>query len=180
MPWEIQSMAEKEGRQFLHTLYERYMEKLYFVAFGILRNASDAEDIVHETFLELCNNLGKVDRSLNQKTWNYIVTIAKNKSFNLYNKKKRCPLMEEDWEEQEAFGDDLEERVLRKEQQDMLTALVRELHEPYRTVFMLYFYQERSAEEIAVILGKTPDNIRHIAMRARKKLKKALNEKGIN
>ena len=175
----IQSIADEEERLFLHALYKKYADKMYYVAYDILHNASDAEDIVHETFVALCDNLGKVDRGFSQKTWNYIITIVKNRSFNLYNRKKRQPLLEDAWETQEVFGDDLEEKVLKKEQQDLITALLQEMREPYRDVLILQFYHGMNAEEIGALLGKSPDNVRHIVIRAKKKLKEALVKGGV-
>lgn len=74
------------------------------------------------------------------------------------------------WDEKEDPGQRDEERALRE--------ALEELPYPYYQVLVLQYYLEYSGEEIAEILRKTPANIRQIAKRARKKLKKRMEEKG--
>ena len=130
---------------------------MYYIANNILHNQADAEDVVHDAFVTLCNNLDKVDPGFGKKTWSYVAIIVKNKAINLYNKKKRQAQVVENreiWEMQEVFDTGLEERVLRKEQQDLMTALLMEMREPYRSVMILQYYHGLSAEEIGAQLGR--------------------------
>jgi RNA polymerase sigma-70 factor (ECF subfamily) len=46
-------------------------------------------------------------------------------------------------------------------------------------VLALQYYHELSAAEIGKLLGKSPDNIRHISMRAKKKLQSLLKKNGL-
>lgn len=43
----------------------------------------------------------------------------------------------------------------------------------------MQYYHEMSAIEIAEEMGKTPDNIRHISMRAKRKLQSLMKENGM-
>ncbi len=44
---------------------------------------------------------------------------------------------------------------------------------------LLQYYHEMDIEEIAKVLGETQDNIRHISMRAKRKMQKILEKYGV-
>ena len=71
-----------------------------------------------------------------------------------------------------------------EEESDMkflLTETLRYLKPPeYRDVLYLFYYEEYSVKEIAQLLGKSETNIKVTLMRARKKLKKELEKKGVS
>lgn len=66
-------------------IYELYSHKLYSFVFKIIKNESDADDIVQEVFVKIWESRGKLDdyKSLNS----YILTIAYNNSIDLIRKR---------------------------------------------------------------------------------------------
>lgn len=144
-----------------------------------MKNKADAEDIVHESFLALIEHLEELMESEPHKTWHYIMKTVRNQSYNLIKKRKR--LVENELEEnfQDIFEKSMETIIEESEQKNFITELLRNLKPSYREVLLMQYYHEMSVKEIAEHLGKTQDNIRHISIRARKKLKTMLEEKGI-
>ena len=65
----------EQERKFFKELYREHKNEMYYIALKILNNESDAEDMVHETFLTLTENLPKMMDNPPQKNWNYILTI---------------------------------------------------------------------------------------------------------
>lgn len=65
------------------------------------------------------------------------------------------------------------------EQKEAMIKLLKQLKSPYKEVLALQYYHELSAAEIGKLLGKSPDNIRHISMRAKKKLQSLLKKNGL-
>ena len=57
-----------------------------------------------------------------------------------------------------------------------MSGLLKQLKEPYQEVLALQYYHELTPNEIAKEMGKTPDNIRHISMRAKRKLQDILEQ----
>lgn len=169
-----------EEKAYFQKIYEEYRNDMYYCARDILHNEQDAEDVVHEVFLILIEHLDKIIENDCHKTWNYIVTIVKNKSYNLYNRKKRRNTkVVENWDLEEVFAKDLYVEVEQREIQELLAELLSQMKSPFQEVLTLQFYHDMNAGEIAEILEKTPDNIRHISKRARDKLLRMLNERGI-
>ncbi len=173
----LETEAEKE---FFRSIYEKHRHEMYYTALGILKNRADAEDIVHETFLTLTDHLDKIINQEPCKIWSYINTTVKHKSYNLHKRKK---IQEtgglEEWQAGEIFEKGPDTLAEEAELQEAMMGLLRGLKTPYREVLELQYYHELSVQEIAEEMGKTPDNIRHISMRAKKKLQSVLEKRGI-
>ena len=54
-------------------IYEKYIRLMHKVANDVIHDNYLAEDIVHETFLKLCNDFGLVDDVDSKKTMNLLV-----------------------------------------------------------------------------------------------------------
>jgi RNA polymerase sigma-70 factor (ECF subfamily) len=67
-------------------------DKLFNVAYGILRNQCDAEDVVHDAFIKAAENLSQLKNADKLSYW--LCTITRNKALEKYNKKKREILMD--------------------------------------------------------------------------------------
>lgn len=155
---------------------------MYAVAYKILKNPEDAEDVVHDSFQALIENLDKIQEIHCHKTWNYIVTIVKNKAITRYNKKKKYTtgeLEEEYFQEESSEDSPVYEYVEKQETAEIVAKLILELPEQYRYVIYLYYYNELPFAEVAKTLEITESNARQIANRARKLLEKRLRERGI-
>jgi RNA polymerase sigma-70 factor, ECF subfamily len=66
-----------------------YMPALYSAALRMTRNASDAEDLVQETYLKAYRGFGSYQDGTNLKAWLY--RILTNTFINSYRAKKRRP-----------------------------------------------------------------------------------------
>ena len=66
-----------------------YMPQLYSAALRMTRNASDAEDLVQETYLKAYRGFGGYKEGTNLKAWLY--RILTNTFINSYRAKKRRP-----------------------------------------------------------------------------------------
>lgn len=175
----LETLDTAEDKLKFEELYKGYRNRMYHVAWKILQNEQDAEDIVHDSFHVLMKNFEKIDDIYCNKTWNYIVTIVKNKSITLYqSRKKKETLTTEEWTRMKS-GVDVAQTVEEKELADALAILMNQLPHPYREVLILQYYNKMSGEEIAKLIGKAPDNVRKISHRAKAMLKVKLLERGI-
>lgn len=174
---EVLDTAEEKLK--FEELYRKYRSPMYAVAWKILHNERDAEDIVHDSFRAIIENFDKINNISCQKTWNYIVTIVKNKSFTLYNAKKdHGTAVLEDWTETKNDFD-VEKTVETKEVADIMAEAIMQLPYPYKEVLYLQFYNKMSGAQIAEALEKTPENIRKISQRAKAMLREKLLERGL-
>lgn len=181
----LMAYCREEDGEFLEQLYRLYKDRMFYTALKILGDAPEAENVVHDTFLILAENLERIDGVNNKKTWNYIVTILKNKCFDWLRKQKHYQYADEmddsgkrEGKTGDIFKNDLEEEIIAGEEQEILMKLIINLRYPYKEVLYLQYYNEMGSREIGEILSISPENVRQIASRARKILKEKMIEMG--
>lgn len=75
--------------KFIEKSYALYEQKMYQVAYLILRDAGLAEDAVQEAFLKLMKRNIYFENPKSDDCKRYIITVIKHSSIDIYNKKKR-------------------------------------------------------------------------------------------
>jgi RNA polymerase sigma-70 factor (ECF subfamily) len=71
-------------------LVELYKGKIHRLAYRMLNNSHDSEDVVQETFMRVFMNLNRYDENQKFSTWIY--RIGKNLCVDLLRKKRRYTL----------------------------------------------------------------------------------------
>lgn len=152
------------------TVYHQYRGLMYYVAYRILNNASDAEDAVHDAFIKIAENMKKISDPVCPKTQSYVVTIVENKAIDLYRRKQRLgalPLEE------------TEELSVSPQEPMGLAECILKLPPNYRQVILLKYHQGFSCEEIAAMLGITLSAAQKLDQRAKEKLRQIAEKEGI-
>ena len=152
------------------TVYHQYRGLMYYVAYRILNNASDAEDAVHDAFVAIAKHIQNISDPVCPKTQSYVVTIVENKAIDLYRRKQRretLPL------EEELLGSvDTPEPL-------GLTECIVKLPPSYRQVILLKYHQGLSCKEIAALLGMSLPAVQKLDQRAKEKLRQLAEKEGI-
>ncbi len=145
---------------------ERYLDIVYRVALSCCKNPYDAEDVVQTVFLKLLEYKGNFQEQEHLRRWLIRVTVNESHSlWRTFQRRKVIPL------EELAF-----EPSFSTEEHSELFYAVSCLPIKYREVVHLYYYEEYSIKEIAVLLHLSETAIQTRLMRARKKLKQQLKE----
>lgn len=160
----IDSDADKSKFEIL---YNEYRNLMYFIANRILQNSSDAEDVVHQSFVKIIEILDTISSPKCHKTRALIVTITERKAIDLYREKQRrnvLPLTED------YVGAAPAAEIEHLAERDMLSAAIAALPPRYREVLLLRYDCGYSNAEIADILDMTEINVRKVIQRAKEKL----------
>ena len=160
-------------KDILKQLYQKYRKEIYLYLYSLCKKESLAEDLLQETFLKALLSLP--DDHTNMRAWLYMV--ARNLFYNQQKKKSQEILMEE----QKCFpeknrDEDLLEKILEEENRRILYQAIRRLEVKKREVIQMQYFGGMSQKEIAAVLHITPENVRVLAYRAKKELKKDLEE----
>ncbi len=165
-------------------LVQRYERALYNFGMRVCGEASDAEDIVQETFLNIFRYLKDFRRETKFKNW--VFRIAASACFKKRRKSKFAPERELSLDEflpaEEASVEQQVpqwaalplDQVLTEEMNRKLQAAILELPEKYRVVLVLRDMEGFSTEETAQILNITPSNVKVRLHRARLFLREQL------
>lgn len=152
----------------LEQLYRAHEAGVYTLARRLTKTAEDAEDVLQETFLEVCRSLGswRGDGSL----WGWIRSIAASKALMRYRREKVREADElDETTGQGSRADDVPLRL------DLESAMTR-LTERSRAVVWLHDVEGYTHEEIAEMMGMTTSFSKSQLARAHQKLRAWLGE----
>ena len=161
--------CRKGSRKAQYRLYDQYSKAMFNLAFRILNNREDAEDILQEGFVECFRNIASFRFESTFGAW--LKRIIINKCINHIKKKKidltLCetlpPVVVE--EEEEVIYDT--EKVFKG---------IEHLPDGYRIILTLYLLEGYDHTEISQILGITESTSKSQYSRAKEKLRNMLSK----
>ncbi len=148
-------------------IYNRYAKTVYTAAYQYLLNRQLAEDAVQETFLKLYIKQPPFRSESHRKAW--LIRVAVNLSKNMLKSKKNSSLSFDESIETPSF----DEHEKTDSKLDVERAL-RKLQPVQREIVYLYYYEQYSVNEIAVMLKMPEGTVKSHLSRARKALKEYL------
>lgn len=140
--------------------YGRYADTLYRIAFGILASKEDSEDAVADVFAKYITAPPVLKDTEHEKAWFIRVTVNRCKDIRRRLVIRSYTPLEEIT--QLAAED-------RKDYQTL--AEVLRLPEKYKTVILLYYFEDMSIEAISGVLRLTKSGVKMRLSRARELLK---------
>jgi RNA polymerase sigma-70 factor (ECF subfamily) len=159
--------------RFRH-LVKRHERAVYGMGMSFLRNGEDAADFAQEVFLKAYRNLSYFEGRSRFSTWLY--KIAYNTAVNNVTRKKEFRSLA--GEDQVIDGDTPERSLLRAAAREAVLDAVGELPERYRICVDLFFFYDRSYQEIEMITGFPVNTIKSHVFRAKKLLREKLEDYG--
>lgn len=177
-------LALKGDQRAFAELVGLYQDKLFHMAYRMLYNRQEAEDVVQETFLRVYKNLERYDESLKFSTWIY--RIATNLCIDRLRKRKPSYSLDAESTDHEGLdgysmipSDDRtpESELLLSETQRIIHDSIDSLPPKYKTIMMLRYIQEMSLQEIGDVLDMPVTTIKTRVHRGREFLRKKLEHK---
>jgi RNA polymerase sigma-70 factor, ECF subfamily len=183
---DLVGLARRGERAAFREIMQRYNRRLYRIARSVLRDDSEAEDVVQEAYLRAFAHLDRFRGEARFSTW--LTRIALNEA--LGRLRQRRPFV--DLAAIDAINDQGEAHVIflpsarqdgdpeaaaaRAEVQRLLERAVDRLPDPFRVVFVLRDMEEMSVAETASHLGLRPETVRTRLHRARRLLRQSLDK----
>ncbi len=161
----------------------QYAQSLYSTALRMTRNASDAEDLVQETYLKAFRSFGSFEEGTNLKAW--LFRILTNTFINTYRSKQRRP-QESDLRSVEdlflykrlptlaGLSDSAEEQLLDLFPAAEVRAAIENLPETFLLPMLLNDVEGFSYKEVADILEVPIGTVMSRLHRGRKTMQEAL------
>jgi RNA polymerase sigma factor (sigma-70 family) len=159
--------ARTGDTEALGELYRAFEVPVYNLARRICRTTEDAEDVLQETFFEVCRSIGRYREE--GSLWGWIRTIAASKALMRLRRNK---YRDTDQLHDEVVGHRRDETHLRMD----LEAALERLPETSRAVVWLHDVEGYTHEEIANMMGKTPSFSKSQLSRAHARLRQWLGE----
>lgn len=185
----VESMINGSQEAF-DKLYYSCSVKLYRMAYFITGNRSDSEDILQETFVKCYLHRATLKQPERFEPWLYQILVRTAWRFER-RKKGRSEISfegilenEDEAKSAESIQEDGKtsgplEKVLKTETATEIQQAVNRLDIKYRTVILLFYYNELSTREIAHITGTLEGTVKSRLFKARKRLKEQLEADGV-
>jgi RNA polymerase sigma factor, sigma-70 family len=159
----------------LEELVKLYNANLIFYVNGFVNNITVSEDIAADTFAKLIIRKIRFNNTYMFKTW--LFKIARNNAIDYLRKQSRWQFVSADYLGTE-FADrkTLENTVLRNYQHAQLHNAMQTMHNDYRDVLHLVYFEDMSYVEVSAVLGKSSKQIKNLVYRAKQALRLALEK----
>jgi len=145
-------------------LYEKFSQRIYFLAVSELHSKDDAEDIRAETFLRVLQALREGKLRSADSLPSFIVGFALNIIREHVRHRYKMDSLE-DYEYDVASEGSLEDVFLDADTSRCIEEAVKKLKPREQEFLRLYYYEELSKEEISARLGIKEDRLRLIKSR---------------
>lgn len=167
----LQLIDSEPDKSTFEQVYHRYRGLMYHVAYEILHSRQDAEDAVHQAFVSIAKNIKKISDPACTKTQGYVVTIVEHQAIDMYRARRRRSAEPLD-EEAAGLSFDVPGGGL--------AAAIARLPARDREFILLKYDSGYTNRELAKLLGLSYEGVHSLDARAKKRLKKLLEEEGVD
>ena len=180
---QLFGLFQSGDKQAFAQLVRRYEKELYNFLVKFLGQASLAEDVFQEAFLQVHVSAADFDTSRRFRPWLY--TIAANKARDLLRSRGRRPVInltageggegEYDlWSHLLCEETTAEDIFAKKQQQELVRAVAEQLSDNLREILVLAYFSQLSYKEmaasLAIPIGTVMSRIYHARRTLRQKL----------
>lgn len=168
-------------QQAFAALVEKYKDSVFNVAYRMLGNPSEAEDVAQEAFVRAYTQLHTYKDTHRFSTW--LLSIASHLSIDQLRRRRFLALPLEnvpflEWIADVGVGP--EESALAVEASDEMQRVLSVLPAKYRAVLILRYWHDLSYEEIAEALHLTPPLVKARLHRARELVARSMKATGLD
>jgi len=168
-------------QQAFAALVEKYKDPVFNVAYRMLGNATEAEDVAQESFVRAYTQIRTYKDTHRFSTW--LLSIASHLSIDQLRRRRflALPLENAPFLEWIAdLGAGPEQAALAVEASDEMQQVLSALPPKYRAVLVLRYWQDLSYDEIAEMLQLTPALVKARLHRARELVARILKAQGLD
>jgi len=142
--------AQSGDREALNDLLKAVQEPLYRYIFNLVRQQHLAEDILQEVFIRIYRKLSWLNEPELFRPWAY--RVATNESFRHLKREARWSDQIRDEDALRAIPSPPLPEVCAPELLERLPQLIENISPASRALIILYYLQEMSLDEVAVVL----------------------------
>lgn len=175
---KIIALLRRKSERGLRALADQYGRLLIYIASGILRNRpEDAEECVNDAYMHIWSHAETFDFS-KASLPTYLKVLVRNASLNRLKQIRRSEgaAALEEAENIEDAGQDVERRVIGREEIRRLESLMETLGETDRQLLIRRYFYLQSSREIAQLMSMTVTAVDSRMSRLRSKIRNYFEE----
>ncbi|MBT3750015.1 MAG: sigma-70 family RNA polymerase sigma factor [Bacteroidetes bacterium] len=173
----VQKVIEGDTAKFSYFI-ENYKDMAFSIAFRILSNPEDAEEIVQDSFLKVYKSLKKFRQDSSFSTWFFKIVVNSSLSRLKRHKYAGYEMDLEGVSDMSIESASLAYKKLKTDdQRKYINLAMDELGPEDRLVLTLFYLNENTIEEVSEITGIKGANVKMRLHRARNKMYSILNRR---
>jgi RNA polymerase sigma-70 factor (ECF subfamily) len=157
-------------RSAMRAFYDRYNVQVYRFVLRLIRDASNAEDVVSEVFFVVWRQAGRFEYRSEVSTW--VLAIARYKAISVMRQRQDEPLEDAAAHEIVDEANDSQVALEKKDTAAVLRGCLTRLSAEHREVIDLVYYHEKSVNEVAEIIGVPTNTVKTRLFYARQQMRK--------
>ena len=179
--FELVGRAQAGDDKAFEELVKIHDRRVFNLAFSMLGNLADAQDVYQDTFLRAWRGIGSFRFQSSFSTW--LLRIAVNQSLTFRKRRKLrsfLSLHDSATDSSPALyieivgGSNAEKSLYSKEALQQINAAMERLTAKERAVFSLKHFQDIKIGEISSMLGYAEGTVKNLLFRASRKMQKSL------
>ena len=171
---EVAKARERDNDAFTY-IFENTKDYTYSIAFSLINNYTEAQDIVQETYLKVYLSLSGLQDDRSFLRWLHTITFNICQDHLREHAKQNAAIAaytEEQHDSLTAF--DLDDWMQKSWNRELIRDMIAVLPEEQQQVIYLYYYKNHSVGEIAVIQNVSQNTVKSRLFYARNTLQKLI------
>lgn len=172
-----------EDEKLFENLFYTYRNQMIYLAVSYLHNQEDAEDVVHDVFLNIAQRHMPIIKNIKNDIdmRNYLLKATKNTAISKIRKNKKIiqssvPISELIFDD--LYSNDFIDKICSESDYVDVVAAIKSLDEIYRNSLYYHFVLELSIEQVSKILNQSISTTKKQLVRGKKLLLNSLKLEG--
>jgi len=167
--------CQQGDRTACQDIFLKYKDTVYNIAYGILRNVEDAQDMTQEVFIRVFEKINQFRFKSSFSTWLHriVVNMCINERRKRKKYKSKVTEFTDYYEQMRPPVKTPEEALLKKERQNKIQEALGKLKDAHRTILVLREIEGLSYEELANVLQCSVGRIKSKLHEARMELRQS-------
>ncbi|OFD46051.1 RNA polymerase subunit sigma [Bacillus mycoides] len=172
----VEAFEIEDKEDLIDEIMNKYGQEVLQLVYSYVNNKEVAEDLTQDIFVKCYKSLHTYKGNSNLKTWLWRIAINHCKDYikSWYNKK--VIVTEDEFTYIGSQKESAEQTVIQNAEDRRLASAVMNLPIKYREVIYLFYYEELSIKEIAIVIEVKENTIKTRLKKAKELLKKGLEE----
>ena len=167
---------EKADKNKFELLYYRYRDILFNCAINIVKNKTDAEDVLQNAFIKIARNIKCVNDIKSKETMSFLIVITKNCAYDFIRKNNKIKEVSIEDLEELNISDEAIESIVSELQYKKIVEVIKSIPSPYIEVLFLHYVNDYSIKKTANILKRKQATVKMQIVRGKKILIEKLQE----
>ncbi|MCM3693628.1 sigma-70 family RNA polymerase sigma factor [Neobacillus niacini] len=172
----IDGFLSEDKELLMDEIMNQYGQEILQLTYSYVNNKAIAEDLTQDIFVKCYKSLHTYSGKSKLRTWLWRIAINHCKDFHRSWYNKNVIIAGEEMPSNGSKKELVEQTVIQKEEDDELISAIMTLSIKYREVIYLFYYEEMSLKEIAVVTETGINTVKTRLRRAKELLKERLEE----